>query len=523
MATICDINKQDSNITGLSFAEEVCLNVLPSVANGDPSDPIWYALEPNSYPDFGGDLKMVARTPINPSRQNKKGTPVDLDASSGLNTDVTNDPAVRRLLQGFYFADIREKPTTMPMNGAVNDIGAVTAADDKYATGATAVAFNKAGYIVKASGFGIAANNGLHLVVSADANDITVGDGLVNEAAPPVAAKLEVVGFQFASADVAIAMVGNVATLTSAANVLNTLGLIVGEWIFIGGDTLASNRFANNVGFARISSIAAGVLTFDDITWAGVNEVSTGKTIRIWFGSIIKNENIPALVKKRSVQFERTLGEGPTSTQAEYLTGSMANQMTLNIPTADKCNVDLNFVSCGVEYRTGEVGDELKDGARVAAYGGDAFNSTSDVYRLKMNVVDPSVSNPEALFGYITEGNITINNGVTPDKAVGVFGAFDTSAGNFEVGGSVTAYFTTVEAVRAVRRSADLAFNVIMAKENAGFVIDIPLFGSGGSKVNVEKDKAIMLPLEMAGAENPNGYTKLFNYFPYLPNVAMPQ
>lgn len=523
---VCAINKIDSNITGLSFAEEVCLKQLPTTGV-DGFDPTWYGLEPNSFSDFGGEIATVARAPIDPSRQNKKGTVTDLDASGGFNNDFVNDEALRRLLQGFFFADIRQKPTTKPMNGAAIVMGAVTATDDKYATGATAVAFNVAGLIVNASGFAVAANNGLHVVVSADANDVTVANGLVDEATPPAAAKLEVVGYEFDTAEAGITKTGNVLSLTDSGNGLAALGLIVGEWIYIGGDGAANaDSFVNNKGYARIKSIAAGAIVLDDASFNGATETSTGKKIRIFFGSVLKNESTPALIKRRSYQFERTLGEGPTDAQAEYLEGAVANELTLNIPSAEKMTVDMSFVACDNTHKSGESGDEIKSatlGTLVPAVGADAFNTTSDVYRMKMYIHDATNSNPESLFAFVTEGNISINNGVTPNKAVGTLGAIDTSAGNFVVGGSLTAYFSTIEAVRAVRNNADVGFNIIVAAENSGFAWDIPLLGLGGGRSTVEKDQPIMVPLEPNGAQNAAGYTLLFNYFPYLPTVAMPQ
>lgn len=516
-------NKIDSNITGLSVAKEASLKVLPGT-------PIWRGLEPNSFSDFGGEVATVARAPIDPSRQNKKGTVTDLDASGGFNTDFVNDPTQRFLLQGFFFAAAREKGTTAPLTDtAPVVISSVTAADDKYNTGSTpGAAFNKAGLLVLASGFSVAANNGVKVVVSADTNDVTVAasPGLTNEASPPAAAKLQVVGYEFGSGTAGITKTSNELALTDSASQLASLGLTVGEWVYIGGDAASdADSFVNNKGYARIKSIAAGSIVFDDATFEGATETSTGKLIRIFFGTVIRNENDPALIVRSSYQFERTLGLSPLGdVQAEYITGAVANELSLQIPSAEKMNVDVAFVACDNEHRTGDTGDEIKtDGETIiAALGSDAINTTSDVYRLHMYVHDVNNSSPDALFAYVTEATLTINNGVTPNKAVGVLGAFDTSAGNFVVSGSLTAYFSTVEAVQAVRQNADVCFNVITAAENSGFVWDIPLLGLGGGRLNVEKDQPITIPLEPQAAKCDAGYTLLFNYFPYLPNVAMP-
>lgn len=517
MATVCVERKIDSNLTGLSFAEEVCLKQLPTLAE-DGADPVWYGLEPNSYSDLGGELTTVARTPIDPSRQNKKGTVTDLDASGGFNIDFTKSN-MNRLLQGFFFADAREKPRTNSVKAANIFVNDVDAATKTYGAAAGLGVFNKAGYVAFAQGFQNSANNGVRTVVSAIATGVVVNEVLVDEV-PPATASLEVVGFEFPAADVAIAVAGGIPSLTAAATDLTTLGLIAGEWIFIGGDAAASH-FTNNIGFARIKTISATAIVFDDTTFDAVTEAGAGKTIRVFFGTVIKNESTPDLIKRRSYNIERTLGKDADGTQAEYLEGAVANEFTLNIPQADKINADLTFVACDNTYKSGAEG--VKAGTRVPSLGEDAFNTSSNVYRIKMAVIDPASANPAALFGYVTEANVSINNGVTPNKAVGVLGAFDTSAGNFEVGGSVTAYFTTVAALKAIRNNADVGMSVIATAKNAGFIFDIPLLGLGGGRNNVEKDAPITVPLTPAGAQNALGYTMMYCSFAYLPSIAMPQ
>jgi Phage tail tube protein len=517
----CDIYKIDSNVSGTFIAEEQCLKKLPDVVpdSGEGDAAIWYAQEPNSFSDFGGESTMVARSPIDPSRQNKKGVVVDLDASGGFNQDYTKSN-LTRLTQGFMFADARELPSTAGLNDLTPIvITGVTTADDRYAAASGLTIFT-VGDIILASGFTNPLNNGVKVVDEVNTAYVGVAGNLADET-PPAGAKIEVIGYQFASADLSISVSSGVVSLVTAAGDFTDYdALIPGLWIFIGGD-VSTNRFTNNVGFARIKTVNEGSLVFDDVTWTPVNEAGTGKTIQLFAGLVVKNEKEPALIKRRSYNIERTLGEGPTATQAEYLEGAVPNELTFNIPSAEKLNVDLTFVACSHSVRSGESGDERKPGTRYSSPGEEAYNSTSDIYRMKMHV-HSTASATTALFGYVSEGSISISNGVTPVKAIGVLGAFDTTAGNFVVGGSLTAFFTTTSAVQAIKSNADVGFSVIGAAKNAGFIWDIPLLSLGGGRLNVEKDQAITVPLEPAGAENANGYTLLHQVFNYLPDVAMP-
>jgi hypothetical protein len=192
----------------------------------------------------------------------------------------------------------------------------------------------------------------------------------------------------------------------------------------------------------------------------------------------------------------------------------------LNLPQADKLNIDLSFVGMTTTYRDSVAGP--KSGTRVAALGESAFNTSSDIFRIRLSTVDPANLSPVALVGYISELTLTVNNNVSPSKAIGVLGAFDATAGTFEVGGDLTAYFTQVAAINSVRNNADVTIDAIIARNNAGMVFDVPLLGLGGGKLNVEKDAPINLPLETAAAQSAANYTLGFTFFEYLPTVAMP-
>lgn len=505
------VNKIDSNITGLRYAEESSLGVLPGT-------PVWKPLEPNSYDDFGGQLTTQARNPINPSRQRKKGVVTDLDASGGFSSDLTQTN-FQDLLQGFFFADHRKK-------GEFEDVPSVTATGATYDITTTAGFY--VGSLVRATGFTNAGNNGIKTVNTVTTDTSVAVDGtLVDEATPPADSKLVVVGFEAASADLDVDNTGALPAITSTTKDLTELGVIPGEWVFIGGDG-AGEAFVNaeNNGFKRVKSVTANRMEFDKTGAAMATETGTGLTVRIFLGRVIKNETGTS-IKRRSYNLERTLGApddaNPSQLQAEYLVGAVANELTLNISTADKVTGDLSFIATDNEQRTAATG--LKSGTRPALEESSAFNTSSDFTRLKMSKVVAGNPAPDPLFAFVTEATLGINNNVSPNKAVAVLGAFDVTAGTFVVSGNVTAYFSDVEAVKAVRDNADVTLDFTLVKENAGIAVDVPLISLGDGRASVEQDQAITIPLSMEAATgakvDPNmDHTLLMVFFDYLPDAA---
>jgi hypothetical protein len=502
-------NKQDSNLTGLSYAEELTPKVLPG-------SPVWYLLEPNSYSDMGGQIKTVTRDPINPSRQRKRGTITDLDASGAFNQDLSLNN-LTRLLQGFFFADIREKLTTAPMNTAAIPLTSVTTGTNTY-NAASGLGTFLAKSLVWSQNFGVTANNGLARVVSRTATTLVVGNALATEASPPATASIRTVGFEFDSGDCSIVMNGALARLTSATISMSTLGLIPGEWIYLGGDAAGTTFNSVNKGYARVSVISGLFIEFDKTSWTPIVDAGAGKTIRIFFGSVLQNE-ASSLIKRRTYQLERQIGRDDAALMmSELLVGAVPNELTINIPQADKVSVDLSFVALDNEVRTGPQG--LKSGARPALVSESAFNTSSDIARIKLGLVDATSSNVTPLFAFATEATLMIKNGVAPNKAVGVLGGFDATAGSFEIGGKLTAYFGDTVGPAAVRANSDATIDIVLKKPNAAVLFDIPMMGLGDGRLGVEKDKPITLPLDMEAGESKFGTSLLFVSFPYLPSVA---
>ena len=224
-------------------------------------------------------------------------------------------------------------------------------------------------------------------------------------------------------------------------------------------------------------------------------------------------------IVRRTYHLERQVGQDDDGFMSEYLIGAVPNEFTLNLAQADKVTADLSFVACDNEQRTGAEG--LKTGSRPLSAAENAINTSNDIARIKLSQVSTDDATVTPMFAYATDLTLSLNNNVTPNKAIGTLGAFDTSAGTFEVGGSMTVYFADVAAIQAVRNNADVTLDIAMTTQNAGILIDVPLLSLGDGRLNIEQDQAITLPLETNAAESDFGYTMAMMFFHYLPDAAM--
>jgi hypothetical protein len=490
------MSKVDSNLTGLRYAVEATLGALPG------SGVVWYPLEPNSYGDFGSNVTTTARAPINAGRQRRKGVVTDLDASASFQVDLVRED-LKRQLPGFFFAAWRDKV----------ELAATAAVDNGVAADGYTVASGgalAAGTLIWVTGSAITANNGLKVVAAGStATEVKVPTGSLT--ATTEALTIKVVGYQGGPADLTLTNSGGVKTLGSTLLNFTTLGLIPGEWVFVGGDA-AGTQFATaaNNGFARVKTVAAHAVTFDKTQGTWVTDAGTGKTIRLFVGDVVKNESDPGLIVRQTVQLERTL----STAGIEYLVGCVANTLTVNMSTADKVTLDLGYVA--IDHATVAYGAE-KAGTRPTIGTGEAFNTSSDFSRLRL--ADDGTD--ALLASYLTEATISISNNANPTKGLGVLGAFDVSVGDFTAGGNLTAYFSTITAVEAVRSNADATLDFVLVKNNAGMLVDLPLLSLSNGRLQVEKDQPIKIPLATEAAEHPVlHHTLLVTNFEYLPDLA---
>lgn len=506
------VSKIDSNVTGLRIAEE---STAIGVLGGGP---IWLPLEPNSYGDFGLDITSTPRNPIADDRQAKKGMVTDLDASGGFMSDLTQNN-LQTLMQGFFFADFRKKDEF----GGTGQITSVTTTYNA-ASGLTVFEVDA---LVFADNFTSTTNKGLKRVTTSTATALTVTPALVAEPTPPATATLVQVGRQFGAGVLDVDAAGVLPAITAASG-LDTLGLGIGEWIHVGGDG-ALFKFVNavNNGFKRLSLVTATRIEFDKSLTTMVTENSTTETVQLFIGRVLKNE-VGSLIKRRTYQLERTLGApdnaSPTQIQSEYLIGAVANMMKLQIGMADKVTAELTYMALNGETRSGVVG--VKAGTRPNLVDQDAFNTSSDFTFMRISPVPAAGAIATPFFGFMTECTLNLSNNASACKAIGVLGGFDIIVGKFELKGDIKAYFSDVAAIEAVKINQSVTLDMVMANNNRGILIDIPLVTLGNARLNIEQDKEISIPVSFNAASgsqvNANlDHTCMMIHFDYLPTLAM--
>lgn len=506
-------DKQDSNQVGLFLAKEVMGADGPEL----PTPAIFQEREPNTYGTFGGTYKMVKRNPFNASRQNKKGTTTDLDTAGDWNEDVTQNNMLD-LAQAFFFAAMRRK--------SYQTVTMIDNADDELHV-ADATGF-PVGSIAFVSGATNGANNGVKHVTGSAGGLVTIAEPLVAEVVPnPSKVLVTNVGITLAAGDASIASVGNMVVMTFVAFDPSSIGAIPGEWCFIGGDGAGAAFATIKPGYARVNEIDVPnkKIYFDKFTSVvAAADDGAGKAIELYFGFLVKNEDDPDLIVKTTFTAERPLGKDDDGTQSENLSKFVLSQMKWNSPLTNKVTVDVTGVGLAYDTRDGAEGLISKEAGNVIvrALGEEAFNTSTNVYRLRLSLIDPETILPTPLFARCTEFSVTINNNVTASKAQGELGGFDTTVGQFDVSLSMTAYFNTVAAITAIKNNDDCTFDAIYAKHNAGIILDFPLVGVGGGNLTIAQNQPIMMPLTNEAAESPFGHTALINFFAYLPNIAMP-
>ena len=488
MMMSCPINSLESNQVALRYAREECYGLLPAT-------PEWKPLLINSYADTGTTFEKVMRDTINEGRQQQEGTTTAQTTAFGGEIDFTQK-TMADFFEDAFFADWRYKTELLPT---------ATTATAYTVASSTGIVANS---LVFGEGFANAPNNGLKLVTAVTGTSVTVG-GLTLNASVAAGAKVTRVGLQGAAGDLGITVAAGVTTLTSTALDFTTLGLIPGEWFYIGGDSApAVFATAGNNGWVRTKTITATAIVLDRVSGVTATDTGATKTIRLFFGHVLKNEATVALIKEKSRTFERQFPSG----EFQYISGCVLNTLELSLPTNAKITANVSYMGSDSVFE-----GFARTGVRPATLQENIFNTSSSFGSLRLLNDDTNF----AYNNYLTSLSLTVNNGVTDLKALGLSGNIGANKANFVVEGTTESYFTSSALTTAVRNNDKLSLQMAFVERNAGWFFDVPRIQLGDAKSTVTKDQPITLPLGLMAVEHPTlNHTFLVEQFTYLPTVA---
>ena len=477
-----------SNKTVLSFAIEDSIGVLPGT-------PDWTSLEWNDLTNFGSTISTVSRTPVNQDLMEYEGAVSDLDSAVAFQTDLTYS-SFNNFAQGAFYSVWKAQSEFTPT--------------DVTATGFTVGAAGDLadGILFFTRGYSDPLNNGLFVSALSTTLEIKPSGGVV-EAVPALSARLDVVGVQGAAGDIEMDISGN---LTSTILDFTTLGIKVGQSIFIGGST-AITQFDNALytGLARVRSVAAGLITLDKRDWViGAADSGGVQTIQIFIGSFIRNvAQDHADFLEESYTFEADIDGATEGKIYEYPEGSKLNTMTLDFPLTDKAGLGLDFIGTD----TPDPVNIQATGNRLNTYEAAAFGTTSDFARLSLK--DSGLSDYSTTFKSLS---IEINRQVSAEKTIGKLGANDMNIGTLMITGSSSVIYNDSNIVKAARGNETTTLDFAVINSDGCLHFDIPAMKFENVNKSFPVNESVLLDVAIKTfKDNFFGYVMSVTKYPFLP------
>lgn len=479
--TCSQVPAADVNATRLSVAK-VCEPV---------SGTLWTVQQPNEISSYSADITKTQRTPISTDRSARKGTVTNVEVAPGFQTDITLD-TFRYWGDGFLYSKW--------VGAGAIDIDVTSVDVDSYNV-ATMGAALAAGTLVYATGFTLAANNGLKTVGASSTTTEIMVSSLAVEASPPAEARLYVVGHVAAAGDISINSNGQLASTTLD---FTTLGLVPGQYVYIDGFTQAVTSK-----MARVTIVDENTLTLSNSEFT--TEAGTGKTVRLFVSSFVRNVPVDSADFLKT-EYTMEARYNTTPVIYEYARAVAANQMTINAPLTEKMTMDLTFVAQDLS----EPVETPLPGAGYAEFvANEAYNTVTNLNRVRLTGIDES-----GLSTYLKDVTVTINNNVSGENVLGVMGAAFTNIGNLEITMDTETVMTDGSVLAAIRNNATVNFELAGVNGDGAFVVNIPAMTLGDGSKNLATGEKVKVTVSgTAHEEETIGYMIGFSLFPYLPTA----
>ena len=469
----------DTNRLRLAYVEETSLGTTPDT-------PAMRTIRATGE-SLNHDIQTTESKEIRADRQTADLMQVGAANSGALNFELSF-PQVRTWLADFLrYALFATSWTSQPeafnatADSAITDAGTTA---DTYVVASGGSAF-KAGHLVRAAGFGNAANNKLFRVGSSTGTTV-VGDslGLAAETAPPAGARLKVVGFEGEAGDIQATSTG----LSSASLDFTSLGLTSGQWLRIGGGSAgAAFATATNNDWARIVSIAPHAILLDHRPAGWSTDNGSGKTIRIFVGDLLRNGTT-----KKGVTIEKGFLDLAVPEYLAYR-GMVVAQMSLQVGAKEVVTGSFSFMGLAHGTSTSELGSP------EAAGTAGVMTASANVGRIAEGGAALGTPN------FVRSVSIDLQNNLREIDAVGTLGLVDVGVGKLGLTAKMSTYFGSSALYQKYLGGTETSLVLCLQKDGQAIVITLPRVKfEKGTVVAQGENQDVMAELDFRALRDPS-------------------
>ncbi len=479
--------------TRLRFAPESSPGVLGN-------NNIFRVIEADSIDRFGSELTLSERNPITAGRRPQKGNPVS-QASGVEFAAVAYQGVLSDVLKQFLLAD-------WTGDYAVS-VAAVTG------TGYTIPAGNPAltaGQLVYAEGFDNDANNGVKIVTAGSTATSLRASGLV--AGSGQNGRVSKIGYRATGGDLDIDANGDITSTT--AN-LTSIGLQVGQFIYVQIGNSARTKANSADAFARIKSISQNKIVLD--SWGNQLAATTGSiTMDIYASSFIKDAKIGATdFVDNTTHFELEqsgLADASSITQKvyEYINGARLDTLALSLPLQDLIRFTASYQAAAVEAAT----ETAKTATREEYVKRDSFNTANNIPRAVFRRADGTV-----IVDLFKELTINLSNNVEPENILGKFEANEITFGQMGVAITGSALFRRNAIHNVISENESIDVQIGIENGQGGFILNAPSVALSGGQRQFPANRTITIQLDGNASEADDFDSVLgVSKFYYLPDIT---
>jgi hypothetical protein len=356
-----------------------------------------------------------------------------------------------------------------------------------------------ANHLCRFTGFGVSGNNGNFKCTTGSATvPRFVGSGITNETAPPAAARVKVIGIEGDSGDITATSTG---FGSSTLDFTTIPELVAGLWLKV-DSTTSGNKFATAAcnDWVRVTAVAAHAITCDNLPSGWTTDAGTSKSIRIYFGDLIKNGTTQTTLSIEKGFLDQSV--------PSYIinTGMSVDQYSLSISSRQKITGSVSFTGMG-----GSESTTALDASVDAVTTGLVMAANANVGRIAEN--GSTLGSPN----WAKELSFQIANNQRTIESADQTAPVGVNSGDCTVTGKINTYFGSDSLLAKLYAGTATSINSRVTKTSQALIYSFPrVTYRGGAPQAQGKNTDVMLPLDwQASYDSTTGAQIVINRLEY--------